>query len=270
MAIITISRGSYSHGKEIAEKVAEELGYECISREVLLEASEHFNIKEVKLIRALHDAPSILDRFTSGKQRYIAYILEQFLRHVQTDNVVYHGLAGHFFLRGISHALKVRIITDLEERIAAEMKRENISREKARHILKKDDYERRRWSLEIHGIDAADPILYDLVIHIRQISVSDAVDLVCHTARLPHFQTTDASQKAMDDLFQAACVRGAIVNDWPSVEVFAKDGKVVTYVDAPVIHEAEIKQSIRTLTRKVCGVEELEVHVRPISLLGSD
>ena len=37
MAIITISRGSYSKGKEIAEKLAEELVYECLSRDVLLE-----------------------------------------------------------------------------------------------------------------------------------------------------------------------------------------------------------------------------------------
>jgi hypothetical protein len=63
MAIITISRGSYSKGKQIAEKVAKALGYECISREVLLEASKEFNIPEVKRVRAIHDAPSILSRF---------------------------------------------------------------------------------------------------------------------------------------------------------------------------------------------------------------
>ena len=42
MAIITISRGSYQKGKEVAEKVARKLGYECISREILLEASDEF------------------------------------------------------------------------------------------------------------------------------------------------------------------------------------------------------------------------------------
>jgi hypothetical protein len=47
MAIITISRGSYSKGKEIAEKVAQELNYEHTSRDVLLEASEHFNVPEI-------------------------------------------------------------------------------------------------------------------------------------------------------------------------------------------------------------------------------
>ena len=68
MAIITISRGSYSQGKAVAEKLAEKLNYECISRDILLEASEHFNIPEFKLIPAIHDSPSILDRFTHGKK----------------------------------------------------------------------------------------------------------------------------------------------------------------------------------------------------------
>ena len=42
MSIITISRGSYNRGKEVAEKLAKELGYECISREILLEASTEY------------------------------------------------------------------------------------------------------------------------------------------------------------------------------------------------------------------------------------
>jgi len=45
MGVITISRGSYSKGKEIAEKLAQYLGYECISREILLETSDHFNMR---------------------------------------------------------------------------------------------------------------------------------------------------------------------------------------------------------------------------------
>ena len=58
MSVITISRGSHSHGKAIAEKVAKELGYECISREVLLEASSEFNVSEFKLLHALRDRQS--------------------------------------------------------------------------------------------------------------------------------------------------------------------------------------------------------------------
>ncbi len=123
MPIITISRGSYSRGKEVAEKLAQKLGYDILSRDILLETSEKFNIPEIKLVRAIHDAPSILERFTYGKERYVAYIRATLLKLVQKDNVVYHGLAGHYLLRGIPHVLKVRILTDLEDRVQEELRR---------------------------------------------------------------------------------------------------------------------------------------------------
>ena len=158
MSIITISRGSYSRGKEVAEKLAIKLGYECISRDILLGVSEEFNIPEIKLVRAIHDAPSVLERFTHGKERYVSYIRKALLQHTQKDNVVYHGLAGHFFLQNIPHVFKIRIIADMEERVKEEIKRENISAEKALYILKKDDDERRKWGFNctvlIPGIPA--------------------------------------------------------------------------------------------------------------------
>ena len=60
MSIVTISKGSYTHGGQVAEKVAKKLGYNCISREILLEISKEFNVPEIKLIRAISDAPTFL------------------------------------------------------------------------------------------------------------------------------------------------------------------------------------------------------------------
>jgi cytidylate kinase len=101
----------------------------------------------------MHDAPSILDRFTYGKERYIAFFRAALLQRLQKDNLVYHGLAGHAFLQKIPHILKVRIIANLDDRISEEMKREKISVEQARHILVKDAAERRKWSLSLYGLD---------------------------------------------------------------------------------------------------------------------
>ena len=110
MSIITISRGSYSSGKEIAQKVAQRLGYDCISREALLKNSREFNIPEIKLIHAFEEGPSVLDRFTFGKEKYIAYIQAALLNHLRKNNIVYHGFAFHFFVKEIPEVLKVRII----------------------------------------------------------------------------------------------------------------------------------------------------------------
>jgi len=187
MSIITISRGSYSGGEEIAEKVAKKMGYDHISREILLDASEMFNIPEIKLARAINDAPSILDRFNNGKEMYVTYIQAALLKYLREDNIVYHGLAGHFFVRDIKHVLKVRIIADMDDRIRTEMLRENISEEKAIKTIKKDDEQRRKWSLFLYGIDTWDNSLYDFILHIKNITTDDAADIICHTALLEHF-----------------------------------------------------------------------------------
>jgi cytidylate kinase len=270
MAIITISRGSYSKGKDVAEKVCEKLGYSCVSREILVEASEHFNIPEIKLVRALHDAPSVLERFTYGKERYLAFFEAEFLARVQKDNVVYHGLAGQFYLKGVKHVLKVRILADLEDRIRLEMQRENISRDEALYILKKDDHERRQWSLKLFGMDSWDPSLYDLVIHIDQIRVNDAVDIIYQVARSEHFRTTPESQKTLDDLAMAARVRARLIDACPSVRVKSKDGVVYVDTQAGPAAAQQLADELKVLAEQVSGVKEVKIDVSPMAAFFSD
>lgn len=259
MPIITISRGSYSRGKEVAEKLAQELGYECISRDILLQASNEFNLPEIKLIRALHDAPSVLDRFTYGKEKYVAYIRSALLTYAQQDNIVYHGLAGHFLLQGIPHVLKVRILADLEIRVAEEMRREGISAAEARNLLVKDDEERRKWGLHLYGADPWDPMLYDLVIHLNSITVDEAVGLISQAAKLHGFQTTPQSQKTLDDLALGAQLQADLVEQYPSVKVSAKDREVIVSIMGMADEKALVSQ-VKRIAEENAGVE-VEVQV---------
>ncbi|MEJ2069038.1 MAG: cytidylate kinase-like family protein [Syntrophobacterales bacterium] len=210
-----MSRGSYSRGKEVAEKLALALGYKCLSRDILLEASERYNIPEIKLIRAIHDAPSILERFTYNKEQYVAYIRAALLWHAQKDNLVYHGLAGHFLLQGIPHVLKVRILAGLEDRVQEEMKRENISADEARRILQKDDE-------ELQGS--------------------------C-------FQTTPEAQKLVDELSLAAQVESALVQEFPSIKVEAQGGEVFIYVKRSMWDDEDLMARIKRLAASVAGLE---------------
>jgi cytidylate kinase len=204
MGIVTISRGSYSRGIEIAEKLAKKLGYECISREVLLEASKEFNIPEVKLVHAIEDAPSIFDHIKDGKRRYVSFIREAFLEYIQKDNIVYHGFAGHFFTKEIPNILKVRIIANMDFRVNVLMERENITEEKARKLLYKIDVERRKWSMYLYGIDTNTTELYDVILHIDCLQVDGAVNFIYDLAKRPCFQTTAESQEKLRELLEAA------------------------------------------------------------------
>lgn len=262
MAIITISRGSYSKGKEVAEKVAQRLGYQCIAREVLLNASKEFNIPEVKLLEAIRDAPSVLDRFTYGRERYVAYFQAALLKYLQRDNVVYHGLAGHFFLKGISHAMKVRIIADMKDRVRLEREREGSSEEEALARVNKIDEARRKWSLHLYGIDTSEPSLYDLVIHIRKLTVDDAADVISHAARLKTFETTSESQKAMDDLVLAAEVKAALIELKPDIQVLAENGRIILGGRSLLAKEPDLVQEIENIAKNIQGVKSVEIKVK--------
>jgi cytidylate kinase len=259
MAIITISRGSYSKGKDVAKRVADRLGYRCIAREVLLDASRDFNVPEIRMVRAIHDAPSILDRFTHGKEKYIASFRASMLKQFAQDNVVYHGLAGHFFVKGIPHALKVRIIADMEDRVRTEMERMRLPREEALRILKSDDEERRKWSLNLYGIDTTDPSLYDLVIHIRKISVDDAADMICQVVGLERFRTTPESQKAVQDMALAAEVKAALLDIKSDIEVEANGGHVRVEVRVPLEEQKELVAAIEKIVKPIPGITKLEI-----------
>ena len=265
MSIVTISRGSYSRGREVAEKVVKELhNYECISRDILIETSEQFNIPEIKLIRAIHDAPSILERFTYGKEKYVAYIRAAFLKHAQKDNMVYHGIAGHFFLQGIPHVLKVRIIAEMETRIKEEMKRENISEQEARYILKKDDDERRKWGIALYGADTWDAKLYDFVFHVDTISVADAVEMILYALKRPCFQTTPESQHLVDNLALAAQVKAALIEEFPTVDVSAKDGRVWVHMKVSLAQKKSLTEKAERIAAVVTGVKDVHVDISPI------
>ncbi|MBU2510242.1 cytidylate kinase-like family protein [bacterium] len=264
MSIITISRGSYSKGKEVAEKVAKKLGYECVSRRILLEASKEFNIPETKLARALHDSPSFFNRFNYGKEKYTSYIRFALLKHLQSDNVVYHGLAGHFFLQDVPNVLKVRIITDMNIRIVEEMKRENISEDEARKILVKDDAERRKWSLHLYKIDTWDPSLYDLVININRMTIDEAVDIIAETCRKPSFQTTPESQQVFEDNLLSAQIQSMLIEQFPTVTVRAKDGKVFVTCMGSLGQKQVIVEELNSMISGVVKKKDLEIHISPI------
>ena len=257
MSIITISRGSHSRGKEIAEKVAKKLGYKCIAREVLVDASANYNIPEVKLLQAIADPPSFFDRFTGVKEKYITYIQNELLKNLKQDNMVYHGFAGHFFVKDISHVLKVRIIADIKDRVKIVMERDKISEKEAYKFLKNIDSQRKRWSKTLYGIDTWDPVLYDIVLNIKNITVDRAVDVICKAVKLKQFKTTAESQKAIEDLSLASQVKAALTDVNNETEVYA-DGGDIRVKTASTLSEKE-KDKIKKAAEKVPGVLKVTV-----------
>lgn len=223
MAIITISRGCFSHGKEIAERVAERLGYECISKEVLLEAAYLFKVPEGHLTRSIQEAPGLLDRFTHKRAHFLSCVQTALLEHVNKDNVVYHGHAGAIFLPGIRHVFNVRIIAEMDVRVALVCKQNGICQEAARQLIENEDRQREAWYHDIYKKDMNDPSLYDMVLHIGRLTIDSACDQICTAAASDTFKSTAASRSALNDL-TVKCHVQTVLADVCEAEVDVVDG----------------------------------------------
>jgi cytidylate kinase len=264
MAIIVISRTSYSHGAEIAERVAQKLNYRCISKEVISLASQEFDIPENYLRQAIEKAPSILDRFSFAKKKYVAYIRSALLEYVVEDNLVYHGLAGHFLLLGIPNILRVMISATPEERVKVLMRRENILEKEALKAIEKFDKERKKWAMYFHGKDPWDLSMYDFGVVIGRLTLDDAVTKILNAVKLPSFQMTPELRQILMNESLAAKVKSDLMNFYHDVEVSVEDHTVIVHIKRSLKQEEAITEDIREILMEMHDVKDVRVNVIPV------
>jgi cytidylate kinase len=257
--IITISRGSASGGRALAEGLAGRLGYALVSREDILEEAAKFGGSEAELKEALLEPVRLRDRFGHARRRYLAFVQLALCERARADRIIYHGNAGHLLLRGVAHVLCVRLIAPLAYRVGIVMEREKQSRDGAVAYIEERDRQREEWTRFLYGVDWLDPALYDLTVNLQTLSVESAVELVAAAARRAEFQPTEASRRAMADLCLASRVRAALAGDRTTgateVEVRA-DGDVV-YLKGRV-REAPVVEAVIRIAGAVPGVRAVD------------
>jgi cytidylate kinase len=258
MPIITISRGTFSGGEELAECLAERLGYPSISREVIVDASEQFGISGSALQAAMVHPPSILGRLTRDRDRYLAFVRAALCQHAKPGELIYHGHAGHHLLAGIRHLIRVRVVADMGFRIQAAMDRQHMTSHEAEVYIHKVDKERRKWTRFLYGVDWDDPANYDIVLNLEHLGLDGACDIVVRTARLEQFQVTSESQEAMEDLTLHSLVVAALANDERTAEadlhVEAHQGVVTV---RGFVKQSDVVTSVPEVLRNVDGIAKL-------------
>jgi cytidylate kinase len=246
--------------RDIAEKVAEKLGYECISREILLEASDKYDVSKDKLEKALWESPSLLDKLTHEKALYVFYIQSMLVKQVAKDNVVYHGIAGHFFLKKVSHVLKVRVIAEIEKRVEVLAGLEHITKAKARAKIKKIDKNRRKWAKHLYRADPCDPLLYDIMIKVHKFDINAAVELICNSISQECFKPTPESKIRMNDLVTACECKAALIESWPDIFVACDYGNVLIYSNTSESGVRKIKEAADAFAAAKESVNSVEIH----------
>lgn len=258
MAIITISRGTQSGGKALAEKISQRLNYENVSREILVEAAQKYGVDEKLLVQAIEKPPKTWDRYLLNRKLYLTFIKSALLERAKGGNLVYHGYSGQFLLKGIKCVLKVRLIAPLEMRISHLMETANMSREDAEQYIKKVDESRIRWTKFLYGADLSDPSLYDLVINLGAMTLDTACDIICNLTEKPEFNFEVCPQD-IENAVIGCKVEEALYNDPRtktqniSAEVRDNTAHLKGYIQAE-----RVRKAAREIAGGVKGVNNVE------------
>jgi len=263
MAIITISRTSFSGGEKIAQEVASRLGYPCLDRkELIIGAAEDFHFPEAKLVAAMAEPPKLWQQDRDKRDAHFNLIRASFLKRCKAEKLVYHGFSGQELIRRVPHVLRVLVIADETYRVEKAMGQLGGDAEEAHEQIAKSDKKITRWTRHMYGFDWREPALYDLVIHIGRIGVASAVETILKILERGEFHPTESSRQAFADELLASLVWSELTNNEATsasyLEAMAHQG-IVTITGTA--RSKRICDAITRVAREVEGVAAVQNEV---------
>jgi cytidylate kinase len=260
MTSILVSSDNPSVGKEIARQVGDALDYDTVGDALLSEVVQKSGIPARDLEKVLGLGVEIPKKPSRQIMSGLVAIQATLTERLLSDNVVVAGLGAHLHVRGISHILNVRILSDVRSRahhLAVERK---IAPRAARKMLERRERRIQEWSLSTFGVDETSPSSYDMVISLGNIDEKRAVTTIVDTAGDRKFKPMTYSRKCLENLALADRVRARLVSDFPGVEVVAEDGLVKLKLAKRWFGWQRAAETLREMVGKIEGVDGVEIH----------
>jgi cytidylate kinase len=169
MAVMTVSRELGSEGVTIAKKVAQELGYHFVDKDVIEKVLDQYGF--VRFQKEYESGPGFWARFDGLRTRMVEFsyrVIQSLARH---GNVVVVGRGSFAVLQDFADVLNVRIQAPLPMRVSRVMEQQGIAEaDKAEAIVKESDKLRAAFVESWYGVrlDQAGP--FDVVIDTGKVS----------------------------------------------------------------------------------------------------
>jgi cytidylate kinase len=201
--LVTLSRQLGAGGSQVAQAVAEALGFRLVDRALADSVAARVGVPAEDVARLEERTPGFLERFlhASTAERPDPFVppsgaLEDFeeaklvratralVRELAAEGrVVIVGRGAFAILAGHPAALHVRVVAPLEQRVARLAERLRTDARTAQQLVARSDVGRTRYFREYYGLDLNDPTHFDLVLNSARLGISGAAALVASSAR---------------------------------------------------------------------------------------
>jgi cytidylate kinase len=183
---------------------------------MLSQAARQYGVVEDKLNQLDETKPSLFERFDVETRQYITVLQCGLLDVAEQDNVVINSRGGQILLRGIAHALRVRVIAPFDLRVKRVIKKmagqmgESVDVRTTAEMVRRSDHEKHGRMRYLYDVDWGDPALYDLVVNTEKLTTAAVVDMILGLVRRPEMAASEESRQAVRDRALASRVRAAL------------------------------------------------------------
>lgn len=260
MPIITIFSGRFCEMDSVVKEVVNSTGFRHITDDnIVIEASRRSSMPESKIKRAFSTKTSVFNKYTMEKERSIAYIKLVVADLATDDNVLITNFSGLLIPETVKHTLRVSLVASNSYRIETAVRQLDISEKEAGRKVKKSDEQCAAWVEFVTGNkDPWDPALYDIVIPVEKMSVTDAATLINDNAARDILQPDTESKMALEDFRLAAEVETALVREGHTVDVSVHRGVVTLTINQHVLRLNRLQEELKSIAGPIAGVKSVE------------
>jgi len=173
MPVITISRQMGSLGDEVASALSSKLGWELITRDLLMERFFP-DIKPEQRSRLAESAKFYLSEYKDGKS-FKDVLYASLLSMSKESSAVLLGFGSQLLLSESDDALHVRIVASDSTRLSRIEKHYHLLSEASEALLASTDRKHKRFVSHVFGKDLSDLSLYHLILNTDHLTVDECV-----------------------------------------------------------------------------------------------
>jgi hypothetical protein len=255
MAILTLTGQHGSRYAEIGRAVAEDLGFEYIDRQKMLEGLGEQGDQWSERGKDFDShCPTIWERFDWSYTAFKALLQSVYLDFATKDKIVLIGRGGNFLLKDVPYALKVRIVAPKDFRIDTVINEEDVSNETADWLVDKADHADSCYVHALYGRHADDPGEFDITFDRSLLSADTIVSQIrAIIGEKERANTVDARQ-SLAMLALAARIKAAIFSDnrffVPTLEILPEGPGLVV---RGLVHNPDERKALAEEITRLAG-----------------
>ena len=274
MKIITLSRQIGSYGDEIANMVAERLGFHLVNQEEVHRLGEECDdgFKKACSLFEREVPKGFLERFFFDKPAYTSLFKSLVFELASRGSVILVGRGSQVVLHEVRGVLRSRIVAPFDVRVARIAEEQNLPLDKAGDFVHKHGHARRALIEGIFHHDVSDWALYDLIINTQDMTPEDGAHILASAAEKmkPIEEEADFSARLKRMSF-AKRVESAIRKEVTGtglgeIEVECPaDGQVVL---SGTVNTKDDRQLAQEIAEKFDEVKSVDNQIRVLVIMG--